>query len=77
MSTRTKRTDPAYVLLRQGLLNPEMRSVKTVHRDGCYICEDPEFSLMGLPLCTPCKKCEGHVPADDSTCDACGWNQND
>lgn len=63
--------DPAYWMLEQGRNDPSKRSTTTVHRDGCYICEDPEFSLMGLPLCWPCEKCGGHVPADDTRCDVC------
>lgn len=69
-----KPTDPAYFLLKDG-----HTSTPTVHRDGCYICEDPEFAQMGLPLCSPCPKCtaggvepKGHVPADDECCDDCG-----
>ena len=60
--------DPAYWLLSTGHV-----STKEVHREGCYICEDPEFAQMGLPLCQPCKRCGGHVQADgDGTCDDCG-----
>jgi hypothetical protein len=44
---------------------------------GCYICEDIEFALMGLPLCYPCKYCQGHVAADDTICDECGKDQHD
>jgi len=45
----------------------------------CYICNDPEFALMGLPLCKPCPNCQkhgkvGHVPADDEECTDCGYN---
>jgi hypothetical protein len=32
-------------------------SVQVVHRPGCYICEDPEFAAMGLPLCRACPEC--------------------
>jgi hypothetical protein len=68
-----KPDDPAYFLLKQGLNDPTKRSVATApRREGCYICEDPEFSLMGLPLCRACPSCKGHVPADASTCDDCG-----
>jgi hypothetical protein len=74
MSVPMKPSDPAYFLLEQGRQDPSKRSVKKVHRDGCYICEDEEFSLMGLPLCSPCPKCGGHVPADDSRCDDCGYD---
>lgn len=47
----------------------------TVYNDRCYICRDPEFALMGLPLCKPCTHaedgvvCGAHTPADDVECD--------
>lgn len=44
-------------------------------RSNCYICRDPDFAQMGLPLCTSCSKCKGHVAADDSVCDDCGHDQ--
>ena len=69
-STQMQTDDPAYWMLRDGKV-----STPTVHRDGCYICEDPEFAQMGLPLCTACGGCGGHVPADDSVCDECGADQ--
>lgn len=83
ISTVTKSSDPASILLRDG-----HRSTPTVHRRGCYICEDPEFALMGLPLCKPCPRCQllgspdpelpdGHVAADDCGCDACGLDVQD
>lgn len=66
-------SDPAHFLLVEGLNDPEKRSRKKIHRDRCYICEDEEFSLMGLPLCNPCPHCpDGHVAADDEDCDRCG-----
>lgn len=77
MSAPLKSSDPAYWLLEQGLKDPTKRSRKTVHRDGCYICEDPEFALMGLPLCSPCEKCGGHVSADDTVCSDCKTDQRD
>lgn len=46
-----------------------------VYRSSCYICNDPDFAQMGLPLCGPCRFCKGHVAADDSVCDDCGKNQ--
>lgn len=64
--------DPAYALLQD-----DVTSTPTVYRRGCYICEDPEFAQMGLPLCRPCPSCGGHVPADDSACDDCGVNELD
>ena len=70
-STQMTSDDPAYWMLSGG-----SSSTKTVHKDGCYICEDPEFAQMGLPLCTKCPKCGGHVPADDEECDTatCDYN---
>lgn len=65
-----KPSDPAYFML-----SNSRTSTKTVHSDNCYICNDPEFAQMGLPLCTPCANCGGHVAADDTICDACGADQ--
>lgn len=66
--TVTQPTDPAYALL----LDDHV-SVPTVYRDNCYICRDPEFAQMGLPLCKFCPVCKtGHVAADDTECDDCG-----
>ncbi len=62
--------DPA-----QWMLNDEFTSKPVVHKDGCYICEDPEFAQMGLPLCYPCLYCGGHVAADGTICDKCGKEQ--
>jgi len=66
--------DPAYELLQDDYV-----SKPRVHRAGCYICEDMEFSRMGMPLCSPCCVCSqkagstaGHIAADDGTCDDCG-----
>lgn len=73
MSLPLKPTDPCYWMLEEGLKDPSKRSVQTApKRDDCYICRDPEFSLMGLPLCYACPSCKGHVPADDSRCSDCG-----
>jgi len=72
-----KPDDPAYWMLERGIEDPSKRSKKIVHSDRCYICRDPEFALMGLPLCYPCAKCGGHVAADDTVCDACGLDQQD
>jgi len=73
-STQMDVSDPAYFLLSDG-----RTSSSTIKRQGCYICEDPEFAQMGLPLCQPCAACTqkagspaGHIPADDSVCDDCG-----
>lgn len=64
--------DPAYALL-----HDDFQSTPRIKRTGCYICEDMEFARMGLPLCSPCCACrqsgkDGHIPADDTTCDDCG-----
>jgi len=75
MSVPLKPDDPAYWMLEQGRRDPSKRSSSTVHDPNCYICNDPEFALMGLPLCYPCAKCQGHVPADDTVCSVCGVDQ--
>jgi hypothetical protein len=69
--------DPAYWMLQEGIDDPSKRSTTTVHIDNCYICRDPEYALMGLPLCYPCSKCGGHVAADDTICDVCKYDQQD
>jgi len=71
MSKPLEPDDPCYFMLSQG---PVSRPV--VFKQGCYICEDPEFALMGLPLCTRCLFCNGHVAADDTVCDDCGKDQH-
>jgi hypothetical protein len=70
--TVTQPDDPAYALLQ----DPNVFSVpdESVYRSDCYICVDPEFSRMGLPLCGPCPQCKGHVPADDTVCTDCGFD---
>lgn len=61
------------------LLTDDFTTTPVVHRKGCYICEDPEFGQMGLPLCRPCPQCQrqgagdGHIPADDDICSTCGY----
>lgn len=74
MSVPLKKSDPAYWMLERGRADPSKRSKTTVYSERCYICRDPEFSLMGLPLCFPCEKCGGHVAADDTRCDDCGFD---
>lgn len=64
--------DPAYLLL-----TDHFKTIPRVHRAGCYICQDMEYSRMGLPLCSPCCQCrasgkDGHIPADDAVCEDCG-----
>lgn len=70
-SVAMKPGDAAHWMLTDG-----KTSTPVVHRDGCYICEDPEYAVMGLPLCMKCARCGGHIPADDETCDDCGWCVN-
>lgn len=69
-STPMPPNDPAQVLLRTG-----HTTTPTVFREKCYICQDPEFAQMGLPLCFACAECGGHVAADDVSCDDCGLDQ--
>lgn len=40
-----------------------------VYNATCYICNDPDFAQMGLPLCRACPECGAHVQADDIVCD--------
>jgi ribosomal protein L37E len=73
----TQMDDPAHVLLTDGYT-----SRTTVYDERCYICRDPEFSQMGLPLCRECEECGrtgrglGHVAADDCVCSACGYDES-
>jgi hypothetical protein len=66
-------SDPSFWMLFDGRITHPV-----VHQDGCYICEDPEYGQMGLPLCCPCPACLraqrglGHIPADDTVCTECG-----
>lgn len=82
MSAPMKSSDPAYWMLERGYAelagtaeNTGWVTERTIHKDGCYICEDHEFALMGLPLCSPCPvmvdgvECGEHVPADDVECE--------
>lgn len=70
VSNQMTPSDPAYWMLTDSHV-----STPTVHSDNCYICNDPEFAQMGLPLCKPCVTCGGHVAADDNICDDCGADQ--
>lgn len=72
MSIPLKESDPAYWMLEQGRNDPSKCTKSSVYDEDCYICNDPEFSLIGLPLCYPCGKCGGHIAADDSVCCVCG-----
>lgn len=76
--TVTAEADPAYRLLADGATSTPPEGV---FDDKCYICNDPEFSQMGLPLCQACPACTakpgpgvGHVPADDIICTDCGYD---
>ena len=70
--TVTQPDDLAYRLLLDGYTTEPV-----VYRRGCYICEDPEFAQMGLPLCRTCGHCAGHIAADDTRCDDCGLDGRD
>ena len=61
----------------QFMLHDDFVTIPKFKRAGCYICEDPEFAQMGLPLCYVCKWCQGHVAADDTVCDDCGKYQRE
>lgn len=67
--------------MERALYNDGYTSSTTVHDSSCYICNDPDFARMGLPLCRECDKCKeegrglGHVPADDVECSVCGWDE--
>ena len=68
--------DPARRLLKYDEFGCRIDQISTtVYRDGCYICEDPEFAQLGLPFCYPCRFCGGHCQADDSVCDDCDKDQ--
>lgn len=67
--TITQPTDPAYALLLDDFTTTP---IPGIYREACYICTDPEFAQMGLPLCYACPSCGGHVPADDTVCSDCG-----
>lgn len=70
MSVPMRPDDPAYwMLFDEHTTTP----VPGLYRENCYICRDPEFAQMGLPLCYNCLKCNGHVPADDTRCTDCGY----
>lgn len=70
MSMPMKPDDPAYWMLHDGVT-----TTPVVYSSDCYICNDPEFAQMGLPLCRKCPYCEGHVAADDPICDDCGRDE--
>lgn len=68
-SVALKPHDPAFVLLLDG----KTSTTDAPYRDSCYICRDPEYAVMGLPLCYRCARCGGHIAADDEICDDCSW----
>jgi hypothetical protein len=70
-SHRMSSDDPAFWMLKD-----DFHSTPTAYNPNCYICRDPEFAAMGMPLCYPCYKCGAHVPADDCVCDN-GHDQTD
>lgn len=75
-SAQIKSNDPAYFLLKDG-----HKTSTNVYDSSCYICKDPEFAQMGLPLCRKCPNCykttgkDGHIPADDTICTICGHDE--
>lgn len=69
---KLKQTDPAYFMLFDRHI-----TTPTIHNENCYVCRDPEYAQMGLPLCRVCYNCEGHISADDVVCDECGKDQNE
>lgn len=70
--------DPAQILLQDDFYSIPKEGV---YDENCFICTDPEFALMGLPLCRSCSACqesgngEGHVAADDTICTVCGFDE--
>jgi len=72
MSVKMKPGDPASWMLFDGV-----ETTPVVYNANCYICNDPEFAQMGLPLCRKCPKCGGHITADDTVCDDCGYDEYD
>ncbi len=72
MSPQLKPTDPAYWMLTDGY-----ETVPVTHSAFCYICNDPEYAQMGLPLCRVCPSCGGHIAADDCECDDCDFIEPD
>ena len=57
----------------QFLIDMPYHSTPTIYSDSCYICNDPEFAMMGMPLCFACPECNGHIAADDPDCE-CGYS---
>ena len=63
--------DPALWMLLDGY-----ETTPIVHSNACYICQDPDYARMGLPLCRKCPSCNGHIAADDTVCDNCGLDDH-
>lgn len=67
------------------LYNDDYTSSTRVYDPNCYICRDPDFARMGLPLCRECPRCReksagtelGHVAADDTSCTVCGYDEQE
>lgn len=65
------------------LYDDSYTSSTNVYDENCYICRDPDFAQMGLPLCRECPQCKessggeelGHIAADDSVCTVCGYDE--
>ena len=72
MPVPMRRDDPSYWMMLD-----DFTTTPVVYRAGCYICEDAEFAQMGLPLCRKCPVCDGHIPADDTICNDCGYDELD
>lgn len=70
MAIKMKPDDPAY-----WMLFDSVTTTPVVYSADCYICNDSEYAQMGLPLCRKCPICGGHIPADDSVCDNCGYDE--
>lgn len=65
----TQDDDPAAWMLHDGKTSkhaPGVQEVGLLH--SCYVCADPEFAQMGLPLCRPCPECQ----RNQQDCQACG-----
>lgn len=69
----------------QMLYDDDYTTSTDVYDPRCYICRDPDFAKMGLPLCRRCPKCVkesggkelGHIAADDTVCTVCGYDEMD
>lgn len=78
MSRPLPPNDPARQLLRYNKSGKRVNRSEpnmSIYREDCYICKDPEFAQLGMPLCRPCSVCGGHVATDDCVCDDCGQSE--